>query len=141
MTSAIVASSSAPADRDRAGRALGIGRQPLDPQHERVAQALRRGAAPVEAGCEQLLGVQRVPLAAGEQPLDEPLARRVAEDVRERLGQLGAVERREVDPPSPLEPLELGEQRPERVAAVQLVGPEGEQQHAPAPVGGCAPGT
>ncbi len=118
-----------PADGDRPGCPLGVGRQPLDPQHERIAQTLRRGAASVEARREQLLGVQRVPLAAGEQPLDEPFIWSVAEDVRQGLGQLRPVERCEVDAPNPLEPFELGEQRTERVAAMQFIATEREQNH------------
>ncbi len=121
----------APADGDRAGGPLGIGGQPLDPQQERVAQALRGGAATVEPGGEQLLGIQRVALAASEQAVDERGARGVAEDVLERLRELPAVERGQLDPASTLEPLELGQQRPQRVAAVELVAAVREQQHHP----------
>ena len=130
VTSAIIDSSSArPTAIARAAR-LGVAEQPLDPQHERVAQALRRRAAAVEPGGEQLLGVERVALAALVQPLDQLLARRLAEDVGERLGQLVAVERVELDPPRAVEPVELGQQRPQRVPAVELVAAVGEHEHA-----------
>ena len=46
-------------------------RQALDAEHERVAQALRRRPPTVEAGRQQLLGVQRVALAALEHALDQ----------------------------------------------------------------------
>ena len=116
---------------DHAGRRLRVGRQPLDPQHERVAQALRGRSPSVESGREQLLAVQRIALAALEQPLHELLARRLAEDVREHLGELLAVERLELDPARAVQPVELREQRPERMAPMELVGPVAEQQHHP----------
>ena len=47
------------------------------------------------------------------------------------LGELLARERRELDPARAVGPLELGEQRPQRVAAVQLVGAVGaDDEHA-----------
>ena len=101
----------AAANRDRAGRALSVARQPLDPQHERISQALRCAPAPVESCCEQLFGVQRIALAAREQPLDELGARRVTEDVGQRFGQLGPIEPSEVDAASALEAIKLRQQR------------------------------
>ena len=116
---------------DRARGPLGLGGQALDPQQERVAEALRRGAAAVHPRGQQLLGVQGISLAAGEQAVDERVVRRRAKDVGEHLGQLVAVERREFDPPHALEPLELGQQRAQRVAAMELVGAVRERrQHA-----------
>ncbi len=116
-------------DGDGAGDALGVRREPLDARHERVAQALRGGAAAVESGRQQLLGEQRVALAAREQPLEQRPLGLGAEDVGQRLRQLIAVEQRQVDPPRTLQSLQLGEQRAQRVAAVQLVGAVGEEQH------------
>ena len=98
----------------------------LDADHERVAQGRGQPAAPVEAGGEELLGEERVALAALEQAVDEVVRRRRAEDVLELLGQLVAVEAPQLDPPGAGRALELGEQRPQRVAAVQLVGAVGE---------------
>ena len=74
-------------DRDRARDLLRRLRQPLDPHQERVTQALRGGAPAVEAGGEQLLGEQRVALAALEQSLEQVARGRVAEDVRQRLAR------------------------------------------------------
>jgi len=48
----------------------GVG-QPLDAHHERVAQGGGQAAAPVEAGRQELLGEERVALAALEQTADE----------------------------------------------------------------------
>ena len=53
------------------------------------------------------------------------------EDVGERLAELVAVERLELDPAGALEPIELGQQRPQRMAAVELVGAVGQHQHDP----------
>ena len=124
-------SSSAPADGDRPGGALGIGREALDPQQECVAQALRGGAATIEPGGQQLFAIERVALAANEQALDQLGPRSRAENVGERLRQLVAVKWRELDAARPIEPFELGQQRPQRMAAVELIAAVGEQQHHP----------
>ncbi len=107
-----------PSDGDRPRRALGVGWETLDPQDERVAQALRGGAAAVQPGGEQLFGVERVALAAREQSLHEPGLGGRAEDVRQRLGQLVAVEWRQVDAARPIQALQLGDQWAQRMAAV-----------------------
>ena len=126
-----------PAGRQHAHDLLRVVAEPLDPQRQRRGQARRHGAAAVEPGGEQLLGEQRVALAAGVQPLDQRRVGRRAEDARELLAQLVAGEPGEVDPQRP-GALELGEQRPQRVAAVQLVGPVGRdhQQRLGAQRGG-----
>ena len=74
----------------------GLG-QLLDPQHQRVAQRVRRGAEPVDAGREQLLAEQRVAARALPQPLQQLVRRRLAEDVGELVGELAAGERLERD--------------------------------------------
>ncbi len=78
----------AAADGYRAGRPLCLERKVLDPEHERVAKALRGGATTVETGREQLLGVQRVALAASVQAVDERVVGRRIEDVFEHLCEL-----------------------------------------------------
>ena len=55
----------------------------LDAQHQRVAQRRRQRAAPVEPGGQQLLGEQRVALAARVEAVDELGVGRRAEDVAE----------------------------------------------------------
>ena len=77
-----------PPGGDRPRRGLGVIRQPLDPEHERVAQRLRRGAPAVQPGGQELLDVERVALAAHVQAVDQLLAGRLAEDVGQHLGQL-----------------------------------------------------
>ena len=105
--------------------------EPLDPQHECVAQALRRRAATVERGRHQLLDVQRVAVGACQQPIDQVRGGGLAEDVGQRLRELRAVERLELEPAAGVEPAELGQKRPHRVASVQLVAAVAEQQQDP----------
>ena len=99
-------------------------------------------ALAVEAGREQLLGEQRVALAAGEQAVDEVVLRRRAEDVLEqrrrapRASASTSSMRRAFG-----RALELGQQRSQRVAAVQLVGAVGGDDERRARSRGCAPGT
>ena len=104
---------------------LGRLAEALDPHHQRVAQRRRQAAAAVEPGREQLLGEQRVALAARVQALDELGVGRPAEDVGEQVGELVARQARQLDPARAGVALELGEQRAQRVAAVQLVGAVG----------------
>jgi hypothetical protein len=117
------------AGRNRPRGRLGVVREALDPQHERVPQRLGRGSAAIEPGRQEFLRVERVALAARVEPVDELPARWFSEDVRERLGQLETVERRELDSPHLLQALELWEQRAQRMTAVDLVGPVAEQEH------------
>ena len=108
--------------------------QALDPHHQRVAQRRRQPAAAVEPRREQLLGEQRVALAAGVQALDQLVVGRPAEDVGEQLAQLVARQARELDPAGARVALELGQQRAQRVPAVQLVGAVGrDHEHALGP--------
>ena len=99
--------------------------QALDPHHQRVAQGRWHRPAPVQPGGQQLLGEERVALAAHPEPFHEGSVGRSAEDVRELLPQLFPGERQQLDAPRRRVALQLGEQRPQRVAAMQLVGPVG----------------
>ena len=60
---------------------------------------------------------------------------RGAEDVAELGGDLAAVEGLELEPPHAPPAAELGEQRPHRVAAVELVGAVGDHGQQPDLVG------
>ena len=100
--------------------------EPLDPQRQRGGEARRQCAATVEPGREQLLREQRVSLAARVEALDQGVVGRCAEDVAELLGQLVAAQAGEVDPQRP-RALELGQQRAQGMAAMQLVGPVGRE--------------
>ena len=117
--------------RDHAQHLLGVLRERLDADHERVAQRRGQLAAPVEAGGQQLLGEERVALAARVHARDAPVVGGGAEDVLQLLGQLGARERRELDAARARPALELGQQWAQRVAAVELVRAVGrDEQHA-----------
>ena len=98
----------------------------------RVEGSRPRPSAP---GGEQLLGEERVAFAALEEALDHLGVGGGAEDVGELGGDLAAVEGAELEPPHPPPASQLGEQRPHRVAAVQLVGAVGDHGQQPALVG------
>ena len=61
--------------------------------------------------------------------LDEPRVEVVAGDRAELLGRFAPVERHEREPLDATGPLELGQERQQRVAAMELVGAVGEQEH------------
>ena len=105
--------------------------EPLDPQHQRVAQRVGCRAASVEPGRQQLLAEQRVAARAGPQPLQQIGRGRSPEDVGELLGQLVAGERVERDAERARIELQLGQQGTERVLAVQLVAPVGGDDQDP----------
>ncbi len=106
----------------------------LDADHERIAQRRRERAAPVEPGRQQLLGEQRVALAALVEARDELVLGRRAEDARELVGDLLAGQRVDVHAARVRRPQELGEQRAQRMAAVQLVRTQRrDDEHALAP--------
>ena len=106
----------------------------LDAHHQRVPQRRRQRAAPVEPRGEQLLGEQRVALAAAEEARDELRVGVGAEDVGELLGELVLGQRLERDPARARVALELGQDGTQRMAAVQLVGPvRRDDEHALGP--------
>ena len=124
--------------QQRVVRALGHRQQPQDllgvlgralqADHERVAQGRGQRAAAVGAGGQQLLHEQRVALAARPQALHEVTPRRRAEDLPDRRLEGLRAERLELDAPHLRQ---LGQQRAQRVAAVQLVrAVAGDRQHA-----------
>jgi hypothetical protein len=94
-------------------------------------QRVRQRPAAVAAGGEQLLAEQRVAAGARPQPLQQVGVGRRAEDVGQLVGQLVAAERPQRDPARARIALELGEQRAQRMAAVQLVGPVGADDEHP----------
>ncbi len=107
-------------------------RQAFDPQQQRVAQGGGEAATTVGAGREQLLGKERVAFAAVEEALDHLGVRGGADDVGELRRHLAAVERGELQPPHVAPAGQLRQQRPHRVAAVELVGAVGDHGQQPA---------
>ena len=105
--------------------------QGLQPQVEDLAQGRRQRAGRAARGGQQLLGEERVALAAGVQPRDQSGIGGVAEDARDLRRELGGREGLELDALHPFAALLLGHERPQRVAAVQLVAAVGaDEQHA-----------
>ena len=105
------------------------GGEPLDAGEQRVAQRLGQQPAVAVLGVrEQLLGEQRVALRAAEEPLGQLVRGRLLQDARELRGDLVAVEALERDPLDAGGALQLGQQRAQRVAPVQLVGAVGDDE-------------
>ena len=101
----------------------------LHAREQRVAQRLgQQPAVGVLARGEQLLRVEGVALGAAVEAVGELGRHPVLEDPLQLLDHLGVVEALERDALDARDALELGEQRPQRVAAVQLVGAVGDDQ-------------
>ncbi len=88
-----------------------------------VAQRRRERVAMRTVYGEQLLGEEDVAVGADEGAVDELGRRLTADDGCDQLSHFVAVEPVEVDPFDRSRPVELGEQRAEWVAAVEVVGP------------------
>ena len=114
-------------DGGDADHVLRRGRQPLEAADHRVAQRGGQLAPAVGRGREQLLGVERVALRARVQAVGQVGVGLVVQDAGQLLGHLGAGEALERDPLDARGALELGEDGPKRVAAVQLVGAVGRE--------------
>ena len=112
----------APAGRgghaQHAARVVG---QRLQAQVEDVAQARGQRSGGGVGGREQLLGEEGVALAARVQARDEVRCRGVAEDARHLLGQLGLREGPDLEAFDDGAALLLGQERAQRMLAVQLV--------------------
>ena len=116
---------------------LGRLRQPLDPGQQHLDEG-RRQLDPGVAGPggQQLLGVERVALRAGVDALHLLRRQRRSGDRLQVLGQLGPGERGQLQPLHRRQPDQLGQQRPQRVPPVQLVGPVADdQRHLARPQG------
>ena len=106
-------------------------REPVHAQHQRIAQRRRQRAAPVEPRGEDLLGVERVALAARVDALHELMLGAPGQDSLELLGQLLGCEARQLEKARVLVARQLREQRAQRVPAVQLVGTVGAHDQQP----------
>jgi hypothetical protein len=123
----------------RAGRGghaedlLGAAAEPHHPGKQHLLEAGRqRVRAGGVAGQHQLLGEERVAFGAGEDLVDQPGGRVGAEQAAELLGQLGAGEAGQLQPPHAAVAGQLTQQPAQRVQAVQLVAAEAAQQQHPA---------
>ena len=94
---------------------------------QRVRQALASVAVRVR-GRDELLGEERVAVRSPGDRIDERRGGRRAGDAGQQLDELGALEPREVEAFDPRLALGLGQPGGQRVAAVQLVRPEGARR-------------
>ena len=110
-------------------RACGVW-QRLQAQAQDVAQGGRQGAGCAAGGGKQLLDEERIALAARVQARDELRCGGAAEDPCDLRRELHRRERRELDALHQLAALRLGQERAQRMAAMQLVAAIGayEQQ-------------
>ena len=120
-----------PGDRKHRERASRVWRESLEAGQQSLAQGRRQRPATVEPAGEQLLGEQRVALAAIEEAGDDVGRRKAAEDVGELCPDLVTIERPQLEAARAATPLELGQQRPQRMAPVQLVGSIGGDHDHP----------
>ena len=115
-------------DADDPHDLLRRGGEPLHARDEQVAQRLGQLLAAVGGRRQQLLGVERVALAALEQAVGEVVGGGRLEDRGDLRDQLVAAEALEPEPVDAGRALELGQQRAQRVTAVQLVGAVGDDE-------------
>ena len=112
-----------------------IGREPGQAAQQDVPDRRRDAARLPLRGhrrCE-LLGEERIALGAGVDALQQRRLRRPAEDLGEHLALVGPAQRPELDPGDVRPAGELGEADEERVAVLEVVGPErADQQEAAA---------
>ena len=109
---------------------LGRVGQARDAGEQDVAERRRKlGRAGVPRRAQELLGEERVPVGPRVDRLDEARLDLVSVDRPELRGELGSVEATQVQPLDPAGAVELGEERQQRVAAVQLVRPVGHEEH------------
>ena len=109
---------------------LGGVRSLLDPGQQDVGERGRQRLAAAARG-EQLLGVERVALGARDDVLDRLLGHPTlgAGEPADEVPDLGVRQRRELQPLDAREPHQLGEQRPQRMPTVQVVGAVGRHDH------------
>jgi hypothetical protein len=101
------------------------------PGQHQVAQDQRQ-PGPLQVGGQQLLGEERVALRTGQDLPDQRRRRRLTQDPGQQLPQVAAAQPVQLQPLGPAAAVQLGQERPQRVAAVQLVGPVGQDQGHPA---------
>jgi hypothetical protein len=115
-------------------RRLRVLGQDLDAAQQDVLEA-RGQAAPVVGsrvgGGEQLLGEERVALRAAVDLADEPVVRSRPDDAGQQVGDLGTVEAAHLEPLRPAAAVQLGQERAQGMAAVQLVGAVGQHHEQP----------
>jgi hypothetical protein len=79
-------------------------------------------------GSHQLLGEEGIALRAIVDPLEQPDVGWCSEDAGHHVGEVGALEAVDLEAFSPTASVQPGQERPQGMAAVQLVGPVGQHQ-------------
>ncbi len=117
---------------------LGVLGQRLDPDEQDVAQRVREpGRAALPDGGGEFLNEERVALGAAVDAVDQLAVRGGgAEDAGQLLGHLAPAEARQLQALHDAQPLQLHQERPQRVAAVQVVGAVGGDDQDAGPVQG-----
>jgi hypothetical protein len=111
---------------DDPGDPLGRLGQALDADEEQIAQGVgEAGAAALVGGHGQLLDEERVAVGAREDLVDLGRVGFGGEDSGDLTADFGAAETAEFDTADGAQPVEFGEQRAQRVAAVDVVGAVG----------------
>jgi hypothetical protein len=107
----------------------------LDAAQQDVLEA-RGQAAPAAAflmGGEQLLREERVALRAAVDPLDELVVWPGPEDAGQQVGDIDTVEAAHLEPLGPSAAVQSGQERPQGMPPVQLVGAVGQHQEQRCP--------
>ena len=125
-------------DRDDAERALrGVG-QRVDAREHDVAQRLGHASAQTFSAARSSSAKNAFPSERSNVSSTSSRRGGFAADGRDQLGDLVTVEAREIEAVRGTRTVELGEHRPERMAAVEVVGAERADDEARARRAGCA---
>ena len=119
------------ADGQHAQDVLGRRLEPLHADHQRVAQTRGQRAMAIEPGGQQLFGEKRVSLAAHIQAVDEVVLRCRSQNVLQQPAEFVAGQRDELDTAGLRRTLELGKERPKRMAPMHLVRAIGRDDEDP----------
>ncbi len=118
---------------DGADHALGGLREHLDADEQQVAEGFgESGAAGALPAGGEFLDEEGVAVGAFEHGGHEGLVGPLGEDPGELAAHLGPVEAGQFDALDGAQPVQFGEQRAQRVAAVDVVGPVGGDEDEPA---------
>jgi hypothetical protein len=122
-------------DRRRPQQPLRLRAERVHPAQQHVRQGRGKIGRVATAAHQPGQLLYQVGVAAGpvEDQVDQPGGRLRAEDRAELGGDLPRLEPAQLHVLHRAEPVPAGDQRPQRVAPVQLVGPVGGQQHDPDP--------
>jgi hypothetical protein len=111
-----------PGDRGHLEDLLGQVGEGFDAAEQHVGEGVGQGHLPAgRAGGDQRLGEEGVAFGAGQDAVDRRGRHHLAGQRLQVLGQLGAGERRHLDALQVRDAQQLGQERPQRVAAVQVV--------------------